>query len=61
MVTYPFALERARKKKAEEGIQKLKKHCDSVIILDNNRLVQLVPNLPMAEAFSVAEIGRAHV
>ena len=55
MVTYPFALERARKKKAEEGIQKLKKHCDSVIILDNNRLVQLVPNLPMAEAFSVAD------
>jgi cell division protein FtsZ len=55
MVTYPFALERARKKKAEEGIQKLKKHCDSVIILDNNRLVQLVPNLPMTEAFAVAD------
>ena len=55
MVTYPFSLERARKKKADEGIQKLKKTCDSVIILDNNRLVQLVPNLPMAEAFAVAD------
>ncbi|MBI5047267.1 cell division protein FtsZ [Candidatus Micrarchaeota archaeon] len=55
MVTYPFALERARKKKAEEGIAKLKKFCDSVIILDNNRLVSLVPNLPMAEAFAVAD------
>jgi len=55
MVTYPFSLERARKKKADEGIQKLKKSCDSVIILDNNRLVQLVPNLPMAEAFAVAD------
>ncbi len=55
MVTYPFALERARKKKADEGIKSLKKNCDSVIILDNNRLVQLVPNLPMAEAFSVAD------
>ena len=55
MVTYPFALERARKKKAEEGIKLLKKSCDSVIILDNNRLVKLVPNLPMAEAFSVAD------
>lgn len=55
MVTYPFALERARKKKADEGIGKLKKSCDSVIILDNNRLVQLVPNLPMAEAFAVAD------
>ena len=55
MVTYPFALERARRKKADEGISKLKKSCDSVIILDNNRLVQLVPNLPMAEAFAVAD------
>jgi cell division protein FtsZ len=55
MVTYPFSLERARKKKADEGISKLKKSCDSVIILDNNRLVQLVPNLPMAEAFAVAD------
>ncbi|MBN2478086.1 cell division protein FtsZ [Candidatus Micrarchaeota archaeon] len=55
MVTYPFALERARKKRADEGIAKLRKACDSVIILDNNRLVKLVPNLPMAEAFSVAD------
>ena len=55
MVTYPFALERARKKKADEGIKLLKKSCDSVIILDNNRLVQLVPNLPMTEAFAVAD------
>ncbi len=55
MVTYPFALERARKKKADEAIRKLKKVADSVIILDNNRLVQLVPNLPMQEAFAVAD------
>lgn len=55
MVTYPFALERARRKKADESIAKLRQNCDSVIILDNNRLVQLVPNLPMSEAFAVAD------
>ncbi len=55
MVTYPFDLERVRKVKAEEGIQKLRKFSDSVIILDNNRLVKLVPNLPMNEAFAVAD------
>ncbi len=55
MVTYPFQLERARRVKADEGIAKLRKSCDSVIILDNNRLVKLVPNLPMNEAFSVAD------
>ncbi|MDE1868735.1 MAG: cell division protein FtsZ [Candidatus Micrarchaeota archaeon] len=55
MVTYPFNLERVRKVKAEEGIQKLRKNADSVIILDNNRLVKLVPNLPMNEAFALAD------
>ncbi len=55
MVTYPFDLERVRKVKAEEGIQRLRKYSDSVIILDNNRLVKLVPNLPMNEAFAVAD------
>ncbi len=55
MVTYPFDLERIRKTKAEEGIQQLRKFCDSVIILDNNRLVKLVPNLPMNDAFALAD------
>ena len=55
MVTYPFDLERVRKVKAEEGIMKLRKFSDSVIIVDNNRLVKLVPNLPMNEAFAVAD------
>lgn len=55
MVTYPFALERARVTKADEGIQRLREVADSVIILDNNRLVQIVPNLPMNQAFLVAD------
>jgi cell division protein FtsZ len=55
MVTYPFALEKARRGKADEGIAMLRKSSDSVIIVDNNRLVQLVPNLPMNEAFGVAD------
>lgn len=55
MVTYPFALERARVNKADEGIHRLREVADSVIILDNNRLVQMVPNLPMNQAFLVAD------
>ncbi len=55
MVTYPFNLERARRVKADVGIGELKKVCDSVILLDNNRLVKLFPNLPMNEAFAVAD------
>ena len=55
MVTYLFALERARIFKADDGIARLREVADSVIILDNNRLVQIVPNLPMNQAFLVAD------
>lgn len=60
-VTYPFVLERARVVKAEEGIEKLAAIADTVIVLDNNRLVELVPNLPIQDAFRVADevIARA--
>jgi len=55
MVTYPFALERARMIKAEEGLEALRQVTDTVIVIDNNRLVQLVPNLPIQDAFKVAD------
>ena len=55
MVTYPFALEKARLVKAEEGIDALQKVCDTVVVIDNNRLVELVPNLPIQDAFKVAD------
>lgn len=55
MVTYPFSLERARIVKAEEGLNTLVRCCDTVIVIDNNKLVELVPNLPVQEAFKVAD------
>jgi len=55
IVTYPFALERSRFIAAEKGIQNLSKHSDTVVVLDNNRLVELVPNLPIQDAFKVAD------
>lgn len=55
MVTYPFALEKARLIKAEEGIETLRKVSDTVVVIDNNRLVELVPNLPIQDAFKVAD------
>src|SRR3989338_7242820 len=55
IVTYPFALERARLEKADEGIELLKSEVDTMIVIDNNRLVELVPNLPIDQAFAVAD------
>jgi cell division protein FtsZ len=53
-VTMPFSIERARIDKAEFGLQEFRKHADTVIVLDNNRLVKIAGNLPVQQAFAVA-------
>ena len=55
MVSYPFQVEKARLIRAEEGLETLASHSDSVIVLDNNRLKNFVPNLPLGQAFSVMD------
>ncbi|SNZ12721.1 cell division protein FtsZ [Natronoarchaeum philippinense] len=55
MVSTPFNVERARTVKAEEGLEKLRDEADSIIVLDNNRLLEYVPNLPIGKAFSVMD------
>lgn len=53
-VTMPFKIERARVDKAEFGLAQLRKGSDTVIVIDNNRLVQIAGNLPIQQAFAVA-------
>ena len=55
MVSYPFQVEKARLIRAEEGLEALASAADSVIVLDNNRLKNFVPNLPLGQAFSVMD------
>ncbi len=54
VVTMPFDCERARHDKAEFGLQELTEVVDTVIVIDNNRLVDIAGNLPMEQAFAVA-------
>ncbi len=53
-VTMPFKIERARVDKAEFGLQQLRQVSDTVIVIDNNRLVKIAGNLPIQQAFAVA-------
>jgi cell division protein FtsZ len=55
MVSTPFNVERARIQKGEEGLERLRQEADTVIVLDNNRLLDYVPNLPIDQAFSVMD------
>jgi cell division protein FtsZ len=54
VVTIPFQVERARLVKAKEGLTRLVDVCDAVIVIDNNRLRKVAGNLPLTEAFGVA-------
>jgi len=55
LATTPFRAERGRMSNARAGIQRLRGCSDSLIVLDNNRLLDLVPNLPVEQAFAVMD------
>ena len=54
VVTMPFTIERARIDKAEWGLKQLRQVCDTAIVIDNNRLSRIAGNLPIQQAFAVA-------
>jgi len=54
VVTMPFECEKARQEKAEFGLQELTEVVDTAIVIDNNRLVDIAGNLPIEQAFAVA-------
>jgi len=54
VVTMPWECEKARQDKAEFGLQELTEVVDTAIVIDNNRLVDIAGNLPMEQAFAVA-------
>ena len=56
IVTTPFHVERRqRMARALEGLESLRRIADAVLVLDNNRLLHYVPNLPLDEAFSIMD------
>ena len=54
VATMPFDCEKVRQDKAEFGLQELTEVVDTAILIDNNRLVDIAGNLPMEQAFAVA-------
>lgn len=55
VVTMPFELERTRMDKAKAGLARLQENADTVVVIDNQKLMELVPDLPLEEAFGVAD------
>ncbi|VVC03027.1 Cell division protein FtsZ 1 [Candidatus Bilamarchaeum dharawalense] len=56
VVTLPFTSEgKVRMENALNGLEKLKKHADTVIVIKNDKLLNLVPDLPLNTAFKVCD------
>lgn len=56
VVTLPFKSEGdLRMENAMSGLSKLAKVCDTTIVIPNDTLIELVPNLPVQAAFKVAD------
>ncbi|WP_394296153.1 cell division protein FtsZ [Methanocella paludicola] len=61
VVTTPFKVEGAvRKANAEKGLERLRKAADTVIVVPNDKLLEVVPNLPLQQAFKVADEVLTH-
>lgn len=55
IVTMPFKIEKGRAKYAAEALAEMRRQCDTVVVIDNDKLMQLVPNLRIGEASRVAD------
>ncbi len=54
-VTMPFKIEGARIGRAEDGLVRLRDVCDTVIVIENDRLLKIAGDLPLQQAFAVAD------
>ena len=62
VVTMPFSAEGIRRREnADQGLEKLQEAADTVIVIPNDKLLEVAPNLPLNKAFMVSDeiLGRA--
>lgn len=62
VATMPFSAEGIRRREnAEKGLEKLQDNADTVIVIPNDKLLEVAPNLPLNKAFLVSDeiLGRA--
>jgi cell division protein FtsZ len=56
VVTMPFSAEgELRTENAMDGLERLRRLCDTTIVIPNDKLLELVPKLPVDAAFKVAD------
>lgn len=54
-VTMPFKMEGTRINKAEDGLSKLRTVTDTVVVIENMKLLEYAGSMPIAHAFALAD------
>ena len=54
-VFWPFQYEGARLAKAEEGLYEFRRHSDTVIVIENDRIAEIAGRKPIREAFEIGD------
>jgi cell division protein FtsZ len=55
VVITPLKIEKERIEYAAFALNEMRRACDTVVVVDNNKLMELSPQLPIKEAFKVAD------
>jgi cell division protein FtsZ len=55
VVTTPFRIEKNRREAAASALAEMRRQCNTVAVIDNNKLAHLTPQLPITEAFRTAD------
>lgn len=56
IVTLPFRHEGGiRSTVATKGLSEMRRYCNTVVVIQNDRLMELVPQLPVEDAFEIAD------
>lgn len=54
-VSMPFKMEGTRIQKAEDGLGRLRQVTDTVVVIENQKLLEYAGEMPLAQAFSLAD------
>lgn len=54
-VTMPFKMEGTRIQKAEDGLGRLRQVTDTVVVIENQKLLEYAGQMPLAQAFALAD------
>ena len=55
VVTLPFRIEKGRVECAAQGLTEMRRECDTVVVVDNDKLMEFAGRVPLSETFKIAD------